>query len=990
MVRYCIPYFIASVLCVSFAFSQPLQNPFNYSLNAYKALDSAYLPTAKESRPAGEDGYITINNGHFTLPNGNRARFFGTIMIGEACFPDSAAAIQVAERLHSLGFNAVKFSQFDYTNYDAASILPNASTQTSIGFDTTRLRKFDWFIYQLKKNGIYVNLVLRSVRMARRNDGIARWDSIGSSGRAVNYIEPAYRDLIAKYVNDLLMHFNPFTRTRYKDESAVAFLELDENNSIYTHWINNNLNRPYQNGNNTICYNYSRKLDTLFTQWCLVKYKDEAGIRAAWTNTPTNQNNVITKNNGFEDLFDNSWTFSTFTGGARAITIPDKNDKKEGQYSMNIAIQNPGTAISSLRFYNSLPTLQRYAMYQIKLWARTDTTKRLVTFSIANFAFRDTLTTQWKEYTYTFRSSVNGPSFFYVQMGAMYGNVWLDDVRINAVPESPFVANDNVSSFSLRRLLYSEMTRTPHKRWRDLNEFYFNLVDNYNQRFVRLIKDTLKCKALLSCGNQVSLVNDVYHMSKMDYTNVASSWDFRRRTSTALPDTVWYIANDAQVSNKNGGNLFIFARTKVKDKPMVLSSYGQPFPMANINEMVTQVPAYAAYQDVDALYLTYWANTKPTMTTNFVAKNAHNEICGNPGLLSLIPTTADAFVYGKIKPANTVLPLHQTIESLQFPGFAQVGGGGYFLEATTDQRILLFRRIEIDSFNASLQSFRPHLEIPALADPNGVVDTKNLNTDTEELLWNADDTLFKIQSPEYLCANGVLRNKIVSFRNDSVIIERKDNGLYGTFTMLHQPDTTDKWSSTYLVTINSRAGNAGAVWGGDSTIFSNWGTAQMQIEPMNVGFTFKNEFDSLLVVPLDSLGRAIASQRQFISKSSNRLRSTLDQSQTKALWYIFKFIKYDPTGVEESANTSNTFTLHQISPNIISDELRFECDAPSSGYLRISIVDVTGNQKTLWEGIASSQSILQRIPVTDLSNGLYTVIAESNNTVQTQKVLILR
>jgi hypothetical protein len=190
--------------------------------------------------------------------------------------------------------------------------------------------------------------------------------------------------------------------------------------------------------------------------------------------------------------------------------------------------------------------------------------------------------------------------------------------------------------------------------------------------------------------------------------------------------------------------------------------------------------------------------------------------------------------------------------------------------------------------------------------------------------------------------------------------------------------------------MNSRTGNVGAVWGGDSTIFSYWGTSQMQVEPMNVTFTFKNGFDSLLVIPLDSMGKALGNQRQFISKTTNRLRASVDQTQTKSLWYVFKFIKYDPTSVNGSIDNTGDFTLHPISPNVIQDELRIECDAPTTGTLKISMVDMTGKQTTLWEGNAYQQTIIEKYPVDTFANGLYTIVAQSTQGIQTQKVLIIR
>jgi len=166
-------------------------------------------------------------------------------------------------------------------------------------------------------------------------------------------------------------------------------------------------------------------LDSAFVRYVISKYGSAQAAQAAWRVIPRTVANVI-GNPGFEDAFDNTWLLS-LSGNALAVVERDPLDKKEGNYSMRIRISKPGGVSRNVRYRNIQPQLQRYALYRVQLWTRTDVNQRLITVSIGNFSFSDTLRTQWKEYTYTFRSYIEGHAEFRVDAGGMPGDVWLDN-----------------------------------------------------------------------------------------------------------------------------------------------------------------------------------------------------------------------------------------------------------------------------------------------------------------------------------------------------------------------------------------------------------------------------------------------------------------------------------------------------------------------------------------------------------------------------------
>ena len=64
-------------------------------------------------KPAGKDGFIRIENGHFVKPDGERFRIWGVNFTGGAAYPEKSVASKTAEFLAAMGINAVRFHFLD-------------------------------------------------------------------------------------------------------------------------------------------------------------------------------------------------------------------------------------------------------------------------------------------------------------------------------------------------------------------------------------------------------------------------------------------------------------------------------------------------------------------------------------------------------------------------------------------------------------------------------------------------------------------------------------------------------------------------------------------------------------------------------------------------------------------------------------------------------------------------------------------------------------
>ena len=192
--------------------------------------DSLCNVSSYSLRPAGGDGFVQLRDGHFYDGHGRRLRFLGTnVTFGDA-FPDKALAPRIAERMAALGINCVRFHHMD-SQYKPRGIW-DAAYKDKQHLDAEQLDRLDWFIYQLKQQGIYCDLNLHVSRHLTEADGVPNPQGMPNYDKGVDNFNPRMIELQRNYARDLLTHLNPYTKTAYVSEPCVAMVEMNNENSL--------------------------------------------------------------------------------------------------------------------------------------------------------------------------------------------------------------------------------------------------------------------------------------------------------------------------------------------------------------------------------------------------------------------------------------------------------------------------------------------------------------------------------------------------------------------------------------------------------------------------------------------------------------------------------------------------------------------------------------------------------------------------------------
>ncbi|HSC55262.1 MAG TPA: hypothetical protein VLC98_16640 [Phnomibacter sp.] len=228
-------------LLLIFHYPTPVAAQPNYELEAFSIdyrnanqslIDLSFL----SEKPAGKQGFVSIKGGHFYKPNGTRLKLWGVNITdwtrGSVQIPERQASIFWANALSKLGVNCARLTFLDFVSPRG---IIEANRNDTRKLDSVQLDKLDYWIYELKKNGIYIDLNLLVGRTFKKDDGVVDFDKIGWAKYA-SYFDPQLVQLQKEFANQLLTHYNPYTKTEYRNEPAIVIVELANENTLFDAW----------------------------------------------------------------------------------------------------------------------------------------------------------------------------------------------------------------------------------------------------------------------------------------------------------------------------------------------------------------------------------------------------------------------------------------------------------------------------------------------------------------------------------------------------------------------------------------------------------------------------------------------------------------------------------------------------------------------------------------------------------------------------------
>jgi hypothetical protein len=225
---------------------------------------------------AGAHGAVRLVNDHFRFEDGTPVKFWGVNLGNMDCAPEKEHGARWAAWHAKYGVNCVRLHKFIEPGQQGIG-----DPQDSTKFEPQALDRLDYFVSQMKKNGIYYGFSWVFGHRARPadKDRLVAYDEImaagGGTSRVPVFIGEDIQKLRITMMVNLLNHRNPYTGLTYGEDPALAFIEFHNEDSIffYTFGGYNDMSKMPT---------YKKAFNARFSAWLKQKYGSHQGLVAAW------------------------------------------------------------------------------------------------------------------------------------------------------------------------------------------------------------------------------------------------------------------------------------------------------------------------------------------------------------------------------------------------------------------------------------------------------------------------------------------------------------------------------------------------------------------------------------------------------------------------------------------------------------------------------------------------------------------------------------
>jgi hypothetical protein len=251
---------------------QPFTIDHRKALGARSPVDVSFLLDA----PAGKHGFVRAQSAHLVTGDGKRIRFWGVNVTdwskGSIMVPSKEDSPLWAATLARFGVNCVRFQFLDLPTPRGLIDGKRDDTRT---LDPEVFDREDFFIAELEERGIYINFNLLVGRPFKAGDGVQDYQKIREGAKGISIYDPRIIELQKEYAKQLLAHYNPYTKSEYRNDPAVAMVEINNENAL---WVGSHGPTPY----------YDHELADLYNAWLrknlnaedLKKLREIAGVSA--------------------------------------------------------------------------------------------------------------------------------------------------------------------------------------------------------------------------------------------------------------------------------------------------------------------------------------------------------------------------------------------------------------------------------------------------------------------------------------------------------------------------------------------------------------------------------------------------------------------------------------------------------------------------------------------------------------------------------------
>ncbi len=845
------------------AAQQPDTFPFVIS---YDAPDNVTNVSGWLPKPAGGTGFVRTAQGRMATDAGP-IRFWATNFCFDACFPSHEDAERVAARLARLGINCVRMHHMD-----SHSIWGKSENKTII--DPQRLDALDYLIYQFKQHGIYTNINLHVSRTLGDKEGFPHADQRPKYDKGIGNFEPRMIQMQKKYARDLLTHVNPYTKTTYCEEPAVAMVEISNEDALFDVWNGGDLDN--------LAEPYATTFRQLWNDWLIKKYRTTGDLKQAWNAGASPLGDELLADPAFQKPLGQAWSIQTDSQSKVTTSITD--DGPDGRPALRVDIQQMGAASWIPQLWHARLAVKKDQPYTLSGYARSNEVRKVGVNCMMNhepwqrlgLSSRIDAGTTWTPFRLTFVAQADDEN---VRIG--FGDFQPGVYELSGVSFRPggivgLEPGQSLEDRSVPPVTRGSLNLTQTAR-NDFVDFMFDTERDYWWGMYRFLKDELKVKSLVS-GTQLNY-GPVTIQAGLDYLDAHSYFHHPTFPGRPWDSKDWFVRNLALVNATDGGTLTGLASRRVAGMAYTVSEYNHPAPNSYAAEGFPMIAAFGRFQKWDGIFTFTYSHSQdfaPQKISGFF------DIKGDPAKIAHHIACAALFLRGDAAEAR------ETIEAGMAPQVERD-----LLHRTMSARNLTADDVGLDPREAMRHAAAIDLESTTKFEAKVAPEPKQVTSDTGQLHWDfaePDAGYFIADTPRTKVFTGFVRGRTFSLGN--VLLEIGKTRLDWatiTLTAIDGPDLQSP--GRILLAATGDVQNSGAklqeLGDGRVTLGNQWGDAPVVCEGITASLTLPLEAQKVRLFPLDESGN----RRSPIPVGTVDGKTRLEIGpQHKTLWYEIQIL----------------------------------------------------------------------------------------------------
>jgi hypothetical protein len=606
--------------------------------------DMSYL----SPKPAGADGFVRIKDGHLATDAG-WLRIWGFNTCFGASFPPHEDAEKVAAHLAKLGVNGIRMHHHDTSASPRGIWGPVVNGHRTL--DPQQLDRQDYFLDQLNRHGIYVNLNLHVGRTFTTQEGFAGIADLPYSTRMSKYIlyfEPKMRQLTKEFIREYLTHYNPYRKLKRCEDPGIAVIEITNENSFskFGPAIAASLPEPYRG-----------EFAGQWNQWLEQHYKSSEELKKTWGAKSEPLGAELASSADWKQNL-GPWRLHQSAqdpvkplfnqpGPQPAIPALKLDVSTKAQQIMNQELQFPGLTLEAGKTY----TLDFYVKADAPRAMHADVSNAgPANWGSLGFQEILQLTPQWQQIHRVFRTSdkIPGKARICFKFGGSDVDIYLAGLSLR--PGGDYIvlpAGQSLEAGNVDIPLsgWSEAAQS------DVKQF---MVDT-EIGFIREITDFLKKD--LGVRVPITASQITYHGADIvaqtcDYADIHAYWQHPRFPGRPWDPTNWTIANTPMEAVPDTDALLSRTPWRLLDRPFTISEWNIPDPNDYAASVVPFAAMVAALQDWDGVFFFEYQSGSGSWSPDKL--QGYFSFNGQPAKLALFAACANLYRRGDLAPLQHV------------------------------------------------------------------------------------------------------------------------------------------------------------------------------------------------------------------------------------------------------------------------------------------------------------------------------------------------